>query len=147
MTYPVLVSLTGYTVEGDGSQDSPIKLTTRGMMSKEGSLYTLEYDETQTDEDSGAMMTQHIVLTMQTNRVQMTRMGDFGTTMVFVKDKRFEGDYHTPYGDLSMAVFATKVSMTLSEKKGSLHLQYQLSVQGQYSGMHDLRMEYRALEQ
>lgn len=142
---PVLLTITGINTEGDGAGEDPVKLTTRGTIRSEGLFFLLEYDESQIDEGDGSVTTQHIQLKIFGDRVEMTRMGDFATTMVFVKDQRFEGAYRTPYGSLSMAVFSTLVQVVLKPTNGFIHLKYQLEVQGQYSGMHDLKLEYRLI--
>ena len=107
----------------------------------ENGVYTLLYPETQESED-GAAVTQDIKLTMTPSRVTMTREGAFSTTMIFVRGQRFEGAYHTPYGDLEMAVFATKVDCRLAPHAGSVNLQYTLDMQGAFAAMNTLELTY-----
>jgi len=64
--------------------------------------------------------------------------------MVFVKDRRFEGVYRTPYGDMDMALFATRVDVNLGEDKGSVYLEYQLDFAGGFASMHTMQLEYVA---
>lgn len=145
-TIPVLLTLYGRSQTEPGEEDAPIQLMTTGQLSVSGGTYTLRYQETQPEDDSGHISTQDITLQLQTGRVVMTRTGDFGTSMVFVKGRRFEGAYHTPYGDLDMAVYATRVSCKLTPDHGSVHLQYQLDMQGSFAAMHELKLEYVAGE-
>ena len=86
---PVLVTLSGSS-DASGQEDT-IRVMTKGQLRQTPSGYMLRYQETQTDEGDGSVMTQDIILNMQPGRVSMTRLGDYGTTMVFVKDTRFEG--------------------------------------------------------
>ena len=137
---PVLVTLSG-TSDASG-QDDTIRVMTKGQLRQTPSGYMLRYQETQTDEGDGSVMTQDIILNMQPGRVSMTRLGDYGTTMVFVKDTRFEGKYRTPFGELDMALYATQVQTDLSPEKGSVYLKYQLELQGSLAGMNSLRLEY-----
>ena len=74
----------------------------------------------------------------------MTRLGDYGTTMVFVKDRRFEGAYHTPYGDLALALYAMQVQCKVAEDHGSVHLEYQLDMQGSYSAVQCIDVSFCA---
>lgn len=143
---PVLLTMTGSARNERGEAEEPVKLMTTGVLKPSASGYMLRYQESQTDEGDGSVMTQDIILLMQPGRVTMTRLGDFGTSMVFVKDRRFEGVYHTPYGDLDMALFATQVSVSLAPDHGSVSLEYQLDLQGNYVSMHTLRLEYVAGE-
>lgn len=140
----VLVTLSGASRNDLGEMEEPIKLMTKGELVPTPGGYILRYQESQTDEGDGTVLTQEIILMMQPGRVSMTRLGDFGTTMVFVKDRRFEGVYHTPYGDMDMALFATQVNVNLGPDHGSVFLEYQLDMQGGFVSMHTMRLEYVA---
>lgn len=142
----VLVTLAGASKNEMGQAEEPIKLITTGELKPTPSGYMLRYQESQTDDSDGSVMTQDIVLMMQPGRVSMNRLGDFGTSMVFVKDRRFEGVYRTPYGDMDMALFATQVDVDLAEDKGSVYLEYQLDFAGGFASMHTMRLEYAASE-
>lgn len=140
----VLVRLAGAAKNDRGETEEPICLMTTGELKPTPSGYVLRYQESQTDEGDGSVLTQDIILMMQPGRVSMTRLGDFGTSMVFVKDRRFEGVYRTPYGDMDMALFATQVNVNLGEDHGSVYLEYQLDIQGGYASMHTMQLEYAA---
>lgn len=140
----VVVTIHSASKNDIGEMEEPIRLMTTGELVRSPGGYVLRYEESQTDEGDGTVLTQEILLMMQPGRVSMTRLGAFGTSMVFVKDRRFEGVYHTPYGDMDMAIFATQVSMDLSDDKGSLFLEYQLDMQGGFVSMHQLQLEYAA---
>lgn len=141
---PVLVTIAGRSQDYPGEDEEPIRVTTTGRLNVSGSNYTLCYQETQPEDEKGKPSTQDITLQMQPGRVMMTRAGDFGTSMVFIKGQRFEGAYHTPYGNLDMAIYATRVNCKLTPEHGTVHLQYQLDMQGSYSALHELRLEYAA---
>ena len=72
----------------------------------------------------------------------MTRRGDYSNTMVFVPEQRFEGVYKTPFGEMDMAVYARGVRCDIGEAKGSVHLKYQLDIQGAYASTNELHLEY-----
>lgn len=140
----VLVTLSGAGKNDRGEMDDAVRLMTTGELTPALGGYMLRYQESQTDEGDGTVMTQDILLMMQPGRVSMTRLGAFGTTMVFVKDSRFEGVYHTPYGDMDMALYPTQVNVNLGPDKGSVFLEYQLDMQGGFVSMHTLQLEYVA---
>ena len=144
----VLVMLTGSILDERGNPEEPVRVMTTGELKPTPSGgYMLRYQESQEDDATGETLTQDVLLLMQSGRVTMTRLGDFGTTMVFVKDRRFEGSYRTPYGELAMALYATQVSTSLFPDHGSVHLEYQLDVQGSFAAMHTLQLEYIAGDQ
>ena len=134
---PVLVTLSSYAKGEHGEKEQPIKLMCHGKLKLTADGCMLKYQEIQQD-DTGATNAQDVILNIQPKdgpRVTMTRLGDYGTTMVFVKDRRFEGAYHTPYGDLSLALYAMQVQCKVAEDCGSVHLEYQLDMQGSYSAV------------
>ena len=98
--------------------------------------FSLHYDETQPE--SGE--TSHIIMDMEKGSVTMVRDGSYATSMVFEKGRRFQGNYHTPIGDLEMGIYATKVTYSANEEKGDVSLQYQLDLQGQFVAMHELKV-------
>ena len=55
---------------------------------------------------------------------------------------RFEGVYKTPFGEMDMAVYARGVRCDIGEAKGSVHLKYQLDIQGAYASTNELHLEY-----
>ena len=122
--------------------DEPIRMLVPGRLTIENGIYMLRYQETQQDENGDVVGVQNITLTMAPGRVTMTREGAFGTTMVFVRGQRFEGAYHTPYGDLEMAVYATKVDCRLAPHAGTVNLQYTLDMQGAFAAMNTLELTY-----
>ncbi len=129
----------------DKTPDFPVQFMTKGKLFLSGDdPAVLEYTESQQDEETGEITTARITLTMEKNRVTMTRKGDFSNTMVFVPEQRFEGVYSTPYGDMDMAVFSRGVHCDIGEKKGSVHLKYQLDIQGSYASSNELHLEYSA---
>ena len=143
---PVIVTLQSYARGERGEKEQPIKLMCRGRMRPTGDGCMLRYQEVQQD-DTGETLAQDVILNVQNTpepRVTMTRLGDYGTTMVFVKDRRFEGAYHTPYGDLALALYAMQVQCRVAEDCGSVHLEYQLDMQGSYSAVQCIDVSFCA---
>lgn len=129
----------------DGMPDYPIQFMTKGTLhySNPDSV-VLTYRETQHDDESGETIESDIILNIGEKQVTMERRGDFSNTIVFVPGHRFEGTYQTPYGELGMAVFPRKVDCRIGEKKGAVHLKYQLDIQGNFSSTNELHLEYNA---
>ena len=137
---PVLMTLSGRAYGGAVEDEEAVDLMTTGLLYplKEG--WKLTYTETQPDDNT----TTDITLLLGRDRVVMTRTGDYASSMVFRKDRRFEGVYRTPFGSLSMAVFATRVDVNMTREHGTVVLEYQLDLQGNYAAMHELRLTYAA---
>ncbi|MBE5796853.1 MAG: DUF1934 domain-containing protein [Clostridiales bacterium] len=141
---PVLVTLVSGSHSGDSEPEELVRLRCQGELKETSTGYLLRYQEVQTDDETGKTVSQDVILSLQPDRVTMNRLGAFGTTMVFVKDRRFEGAYHTPYGDLGLALFATQVSCRLGPDSGSVHLEYQLDMQGNYAAVQTIDVTYTA---
>lgn len=141
---PVLVTLISTSHTDDAEQEQPIRMRCQGQLKETASGYMLRYQEIQTDDATGQSQTQDVILSLQPGRVTMNRLGPFGTTMVFVKDRRFEGAYRTPYGDLELALFATQVSCQAGPDSGYVHLEYQLDMQGNYAAVQTIDVTYTA---
>ena len=139
---PVLINLLAIA-RYDHAPDYPIQFMTKGKLriGDEDSA-VLEYTESQQDEETGEITTALVTLSMEKNRVTMTRHGDYSNIMVFVPEQRFEGVYQTPYGAMDMAVFSRRVRCDIGDRKGSVHLKYQLDIQGAYASSNELHLEY-----
>ena len=123
----------------------PIQLVTVGQLRLMGDgQVMLNYTESDTDEESGEVLSSEISLTFTPGRVTMVRLGDITNTMVFVRGQRYEGPYVTPYGEMNMAVHALDVSGRAGPEGGNLHLKYQLYFDGQYASTNELHLEFAA---
>ena len=141
---PVLINLVSTIRDEEGEQEAPMQLFCRGELKKTASGYLIRYQESMPTEDDSEMVTSDVILSLSEHRVTMSRPGEYGTTMVFVKDQRFEGAYHTPFGDMAMAVFPTQVKCRAADDAGMVHLEYQLDVQGRFTARHTYHSDYCA---
>ena len=139
---PVLINLLAIA-KYEHAPDYPIQFMTKGTLHLgERNDAVLEYTESSQDEETGEISTSQVILSLEKDRVTMTRKGECSNTMVFVPDHRFEGIYQTPYGDMDMAVYARGVRCEIGEQKGSVHLKYQINLQGAYASTNELHLEY-----
>ena len=135
----VLVTVTGLAAPTAGGTPDQIKLTTTGELTPIENGWRLDYQESQPDGSSA----EDITVELTPDQVTMNRKGMFCASMVFIKDKRFEGRYNTPYGPIALAVFATRVKVDADEARGRVHLKYQLELQGMVNSSNELILEYR----
>ena len=140
---PVFINLLAIA-RYDQAPDYPIQFMTVGHLN-----YTnpdevlLQYVESQQDEETGEILNADVSLSLHDGRITMERKGDYSNTMVFSRGQRFEGVYHTPYGEMDMAVFTREAACKIGSENGSLHLKYQLHIQGSYASTNELHLEYR----
>ena len=125
--------------------DYPIQFMTVGNLSYANpDEALLQYVESQQDEETGEIMKSDISLSLRDGKITMERKGEFANTMVFAKGQRFEGIYHTPYGEMEMAVYTKEAACRFGSSEGNIHLKYQLNIQGNYTSTNELHLEYRA---
>lgn len=135
----VLLSVVGESRSIEDDTPDVIRLVTTGTLRRDAEdSYVLTYTETDPDENRS----QDITLTLSGNRVTMSRSGPYQTTLVFEKDKRFDGMYQTPWGNLAMGVFPVRVKFDIGESEGMAELEYQVDMQGSVSSMHHLRLRF-----
>ena len=77
---------------------------------------------------------------MENECVTLNRGGAYETQMVFRLGCRYEGQYHTPYGDMDLALYCTRLGYDLGDDGGSLELSYQLDLNGQFAAMHEMEL-------
>ncbi|MBQ4639866.1 MAG: DUF1934 domain-containing protein [Clostridia bacterium] len=136
---PVLLSVSGWSQSQFDEEADPVRLLTTGTLQGQEDAWQIDYTETQPDSSA----THDVVVKMQKGVVTMERKGDYATSMVFEKGRRFEGSYHTPYGALDMGIFATQVKYTVdAQQTGEVNLKYQLDLQGQFAATHELRIRF-----
>lgn len=123
--------------------DFPIQLMTTGKLQtlRDGEMI-LRYQETQPEDTDGPEMTSEVTLHLTPKRVTMERTGDFHNMMVFSPGKRFEGMYSTPYGEMPIAVFSREAKTRYTGERGSVHLKYDLEIQGNLASSNELHLEF-----
>ena len=141
---PVRLTLLSSSHDDDGEISAPIRITTTGQLKQTPSGFLLRYVESTTDESTGEVTSSPVTLSLQQDRVVMNRAGAFGTTMVFKEDTRYEGRYHTPYGDMGLALYATRVDCKAARDKGSVRLEYQIDMHGRCAATQVIELEYVA---
>jgi len=73
--------------------------------------------------------------------LMMQRDGDYATQLIFRRGQRYEGIYRTPFGEMDVAVFCTRLSYDLNEDGGEIVLMYQMDMNGTFAAMHQMHMQ------
>lgn len=133
-TIPVLISIQSNAHREDVKEDEAMTMVTSGQMTLEESKATVRYEET-LDE---SMPAQPVEVTVAEDCVTLIRGGAYETQMVFRIGSRYEGQYHTPFGDMELAVYCTSLDYEVDEQGGIIRLSYQLDLNGQFAAAHNL---------
>ncbi|HSK69988.1 MAG TPA: DUF1934 domain-containing protein [Candidatus Limnocylindria bacterium] len=135
---PVKLTVTG-VAHNRNEDDEAMRLTTFGTLSGSPKLWKLRYTERQADSSEK----HDITMTMGDGVVTVARKGTFNSDLVFQEGRRYEGSYHTPFGDLAMGIFPTKVDYSVQDGRGGeVSLRYQLDIQGRYTSVHNLDIAF-----
>lgn len=139
---PVMVAIRTSAKDADGQPEGDIRMLVAGTLTqqKEG-VYLLRYTE-RVDQEDGTALTADVRLKLEEGHVIMLRKGMYGATMVFSRGQRYEGTYHTPYGDMDMAVYTTKLHTNLGPTAGVVTLDYQLDMNGGFASMRHMKLQY-----
>ncbi len=137
---PVLINLHALS-SYNGVPGDPTQLVTTGRFipAKDGALLT--YHEVLQD-DAGESTEAQVELVLGKDRIIMNRLGEYSTTMHFRKNKRFETMYMTPFGEMSMSLMTREARWKGKPEAGSVHLQYDVSMQGRYATTNEIHLEY-----
>lgn len=133
----VLLTIKGSQI---GDPDSDVEFTTEGRLSKDTDGYILEYEET------GITGTQGVTtkILLENGCVTLSRTGDEDSQMVFSKNSVYQSNVTTPSGIVRMNILAHDVKSELTDKCGSVNLEYELSM-GDVSSAGKLNLSFKSL--
>ena len=131
---PVLISISSIAHREEVSEDEKMTMLVPGELELDETRAIICYEET-LDE---SMPPQKVEVVVEDESATMTRGGAYATQMVFRMGCRYEGQYRTPYGNMDLAVYSTRVNYDLGEDGGALDLSYQLDLNGRFAAMHDM---------
>ena len=120
---PVRLTVTGVAYNRN-DEDEAMHMTTFGTLSGDARGWKLRYTERRSDSDEK----HDITMTMDDGVVTVARKGAYASDLVFRQGHRFEGNYQTPFGDLSMGIYPTQVNYKVS--------------QGRYTSVHKLDIAF-----
>ncbi len=131
-------TLSAFPVNPDdpNNENSTIEFLTPGKFSSRGGITRISYDETELSGMDGCK-TQ---ITISGDKLKMKRsgIGLEDTCMEFEKGKRFESQYRTPFGDISMELLTNSISCEDPEK---ISIDYSLSLKGIVESHNQLEIE------
>lgn len=136
---PVLISIEASAWREDMPDAGSMQIMVPGEMElhPECAEAVLRYEET-IDEEAAP---QHVTVTVRDHAVSVVQDGDYETQMYFKKDFRYQSVYSTPAGDMDMCIFCTSLDEKLDASGGTIHIHYQLDLNGKFAAMHEMKMQ------
>ena len=133
---PVLISLKSTAHREEAAEDERMSMLTSGTLEVDDAKAVIRYEES-IDE---SLPPQPVEILVEEETVTMNRGGSYSTQMVFRLGCRYEGQYHTPFGDMDLALYCTRLGYDLGDDGGALELSYQLDINGKFAAMHDMEL-------
>ncbi|MGN6712833.1 DUF1934 domain-containing protein [Anaerocolumna jejuensis] len=122
MKKDVLVSISGLQYEID--KDEPIEVISVGQYYNKNDKHYICYDEMLEDSDDVTSCT----VKAAKEQIDIIKRGANNVHMVFETGQKNTTYYHTPYGDLQIGIYTTKIQIDEEEDKLLLLINYGLDI-------------------
>ena len=137
----IMLKIVGKQIMADVEEEQ-VELITEGRYYEKGDAVYLVYDESEFSGMEGCTTS----LKITGDKIKMKRFGQLigmDTEIEFEKGKRFKGYYDTPFGSVEMEVLTNDIVNTIkgSEGKGSLNIDYHISLRGLTEGRSKLDIQ------
>lgn len=115
-----------------GNEEETIIVTTDGFFEGDGKNFTLSYSE------GGELKGSETTLQVENGgeSVKMTRRGEYTSQLFLENKKRHMCIYSTPYGQMQMAIYTNYIISDVTEKGGSLEMDYIIDFGNQITENH-----------
>jgi Uncharacterized protein conserved in bacteria len=125
MTKDVLVSISGLQYEID--QDESVELISVGEYFSRNNKHFIIYEEMLEDEDGLNCITKNTIK-ISGNQVEIIKKGSSRTHMIFEENQKNMSYYNTPFGNLLVGIFTTRIKVTEEETSLQVEIDYGLDV-------------------
>lgn len=127
----------------EGCDEEKIDLITQARFYKRGGKFYISYEES---ELTGLLGTRTTVK-IDGDTVTMMRTGTYPSEMIFGKNQRHVGLYHTEFGEMTISTHTNQLRNTIGEYGGELEIDYTVEVDQSMIGNHHFRMIIKATGQ
>ena len=141
MDKEVVISIKGIQ-KYEGALPDVVELVTAGRLVREGSSYTLSYQESELTGLEGTLTT----IQVEGEQVTLMRVGEFNSQLVFQVGRRHLSVYNTPYGAMSVGVHTRHLLAELSDRGGDIEVDYSIEVDHTLAGRNIFRISVKEAE-
>ncbi len=142
MKKDVLLSIRS-TQKFEGCDEEKIDLITQARLYERNGKFYISYEES---ELTGLLGTRTTVK-IDGDTVTMMRTGTYPSEMIFAKNQRHVGLYHTEFGAMTISTHTNQLRNTMSKYGGELEIDYTVEVDQSMIGNHHFRMIVKPTEQ
>ena len=123
MTKNVLVTISGKRMMNDGNED--VELVIPGTYSRKDGLHTVCYEEPGDGDEPGTLNT----ILIGSDGMQILKQGMANVRMAFLnRADRVTSCYSTPFGDFMIGISTNDISITESDRKIRVSVDYSMDV-------------------
>lgn len=138
MKHDVFITICGEQIV-DGESDR-VEMSARGTVEELEDGYALSYVER-----DGPLEGTITRLKVSGRRVELLRLGKYGSEMVMERGRRHLCSYPTPYGDLLLGVFANRVEHRIHNGAGVIEVAYTLDSNNTLASKNKLHITLKKL--
>ena len=141
MEKEVVISIKGMQ-QYEGALPDAVELVTAGRLARDGTGYTLSYQESELTGLEGTLTT----IQVDGEQVTLMRMGEFNSQLVFQEGRRHLSVYNTPYGAMSVGVNTRHLLAELSDRGGDIEVDYFIEIDHALAGRNVFRISVKEAE-
>ena len=141
MEKEVVISIKGMQ-QYEGALPDAVELVTAGRLARDGTGYTLSYQESELTGLDGTLTT----IQVDGEQVTLMRVGEFNSQLVFQEGRRHLSVYNTPYGAMSVGVHTRHLLAELSDRGGDIEVDYSIEVDHTLAGRNIFRIRVKESE-
>ena len=141
MEKEVVISIKGMQ-QYEGALPDAVELVTAGRLARDGTGYTLSYQESELTGLDGTLTT----IQVDGEQVTLMRVGEFNSQLVFQEGRRHLSVYNTPYGAMSVGVHTRHLLAELSDRGGDIEVDYFIEIDHALAGRNVFRISVKEAE-
>ena len=141
MEKEVVISIKGMQ-QYEGALPDAVELVTAGRLARDGTGYTLSYQESELTGLEGTLTT----IQVDGEQVTLMRVGEFNSQLVFQEGRRHLSVYNTPYGAMSVGVNTRHLLAELSDRGGDIEVDYFIEIDHALAGRNVFRISVKEAE-
>ena len=142
MEKEVVISIKGMQ-QYEGALPDAVELVTAGRLARDGTGYTLSYQESELTGLDGTLTT----IQVDGEQVTLMRVGEFNSQLVFQEGRRHFSMYNTPYGAMTIGVNTRHLLAQLTDQGGDIEVDYSVEVDHALAGRNVFRISVRESEE
>ena len=141
MEKEVVISIKGMQ-QYEGALPDAVELVTAGRLARDGTGYTLSYQESELTGLDGTLTT----IQVDGEQVTLMRVGEFNSQLVFQEGRRHLSMYNTPYGAMAIGVNTRHLLAKLSDRGGDIEVDYFIEIDHALAGRNVFRISVKEAE-